>query len=55
LRNSMEWYRQEETRRKTCPSVTFFTTNFTWTDPGANPGLRGYKFILILAFPSFYA
>jgi hypothetical protein len=29
------------TRKKTCPSVTLFTTNPTWTDPGSNPGLRG--------------
>jgi hypothetical protein len=27
------------TREKTCPSVTLFTTNPTWTDPGSNPGL----------------
>jgi hypothetical protein len=29
------------TRRKTCPSATLSTTNPTWIDPGANPGLRG--------------
>jgi hypothetical protein len=29
------------TRRKTCPSATFSTTNPTWTDPGSNPGLGG--------------
>jgi hypothetical protein len=29
------------TRRKTCPSATLSTTNPTWTDLGANPGLRG--------------
>jgi hypothetical protein len=28
------------TRRKTCPSTTLSTTNPTWIDPGANPGLR---------------
>jgi hypothetical protein len=28
------------TRGKTCPSDTLSTTNFTWTDPGSNPGLR---------------
>jgi hypothetical protein len=28
------------TRRKTCPSATFSTTNPTWIDMGANPGLR---------------
>jgi hypothetical protein len=33
------------TRRKTCPSVNSFTTNPTWTDPSANPGLavRGLR------------
>jgi hypothetical protein len=30
-----------KTRRKTCPGVTFSTTNSTWIDPSANPGLRG--------------
>jgi hypothetical protein len=29
------------TRRKTCPTDTLSTTNPTWTDPGANCGLRG--------------
>jgi hypothetical protein len=29
------------TRRKACPSATFSTTNLTWTDLGANPGLHG--------------
>jgi hypothetical protein len=24
-----------------CPSATLSTTNFTWTDPVSNPGLRG--------------
>jgi hypothetical protein len=28
------------TRRKPCPSATLSTTNPTWIDPGANPGLR---------------
>jgi hypothetical protein len=28
------------TRRITCPSATLSTTNPTWMDPGANPGLR---------------
>jgi hypothetical protein len=28
------------TLRKTCISVTLFTTNPTWIDPGQNPGLR---------------
>jgi hypothetical protein len=31
------------TQRKTCPSATSSTTNPTWTDPGANPGLRGER------------
>jgi hypothetical protein len=31
------------TRRKTYPSVTLSTTNPTWIDLGANPGLRGEK------------
>jgi hypothetical protein len=29
------------TRRKTRPNSTLSTTNLTWIDPGANPGLRG--------------
>jgi hypothetical protein len=28
---------------KTCPSATLSTTNFTWLDPGSNPGRRGGK------------
>jgi hypothetical protein len=31
------------TRRKTCSSVTLFTTNPTWIDLGAKPGLRGER------------
>jgi hypothetical protein len=31
----------QRTRRKTYPNATFFTTNLAWTDPGANPDLRG--------------
>jgi hypothetical protein len=31
------------TRRKTCPSATFSTTNRTYTDPGANEGLHGER------------
>jgi hypothetical protein len=31
------------TRRKTCPSATLSTTNPTWIDTGANPGLRGER------------
>jgi hypothetical protein len=30
----------ENRRRKTCPSATLSTTNPTWIDPDANPGLR---------------
>jgi hypothetical protein len=30
----------ERTLRKTCPNATLSTTNITWTDPFANPGLR---------------
>jgi hypothetical protein len=30
-------------RRKTCPSATLSTTNPTWLDPRANPGLRGER------------
>jgi hypothetical protein len=29
------------TRRKPCPIATSYTTNSTWTDPGANQGLGG--------------
>jgi hypothetical protein len=31
------------TQRKTCPSATLSTTNPTWIDPGANPGLHGER------------
>jgi hypothetical protein len=31
------------TRRETCPSATLSTTNPTWIDQGANPGLRGER------------
>jgi hypothetical protein len=40
-RTTMEWYWKRRTLRKTCPSATLSTTNLTWTDPGANPGLGG--------------
>jgi hypothetical protein len=33
----------QRTRRYSCPSVTFSTTKTTWTDPSANPGLRGER------------
>jgi hypothetical protein len=31
------------TRRKTCPSASLSTTNPTWIDSCANPGLRGER------------
>jgi hypothetical protein len=31
------------TRGKSLSSVTFSTTNPTWTDPVSNPGLRGER------------
>jgi hypothetical protein len=33
------------TLRKTCPSATLSTTNPTWTDMGAKPGLRGENLV----------
>jgi hypothetical protein len=33
----------QRTGTETCPSDTLSTTNPTWTDPGANPGLRGER------------
>jgi hypothetical protein len=35
--------KNRRTRRKACPSATLFTTNPTWIDPGANPGLRSER------------
>jgi hypothetical protein len=35
--------KNRRTRRETCPSVTLSTTNPTWIEPGANPGLRGER------------
>jgi hypothetical protein len=29
-----------KTRKRTCPNATLSTTNPTWIEPGANPGLR---------------
>jgi hypothetical protein len=29
--------------KKICHTASLFTTNSTWTDPGANPGLRGER------------
>jgi hypothetical protein len=37
------WRENRRTRRKTCPSATLSTTNPTWIDQGANPGLRGER------------
>jgi hypothetical protein len=34
---------REKTKRKTCCSATLSTTNRTWIEPGANPGLRGKR------------
>jgi hypothetical protein len=31
----------QRTRRKTCPSDTFFTTNLKWTGQVLNPDVRG--------------
>jgi hypothetical protein len=30
-------------RGKACPGATLSTTNPTWTDPGADPSLRGER------------
>jgi hypothetical protein len=38
--NDMLSEETRRTRRKTCPSATLSTTNPTWIDQGANPGLR---------------
>jgi hypothetical protein len=37
--NDIDW-QHVRTLRNTCPSATQSTTNPTWTDPGAHPGLR---------------
>jgi hypothetical protein len=44
-RTMVECYLRENrrTRRKTCPSATFFTTSPTWTEPDANLGLCGER------------
>jgi hypothetical protein len=42
----VEWNWQGKTEvlgKKTCPSVTLFTTKPTWTSPGLDPDLRGEK------------
>jgi hypothetical protein len=31
------------TQRKTCPSATLSSTNLTWTDRGAKPGLHSER------------
>jgi hypothetical protein len=33
----------EKKQEKTCPSATLSAINPTWTDPGANLGLRGKR------------
>jgi hypothetical protein len=35
--------RENRILRKPCPIATWSTTNHTWTDMGANPGLPGEK------------
>jgi hypothetical protein len=44
-RATVEWYWQGKTEElgETRPSATLSTTNPTWIDPGANPGLRGER------------
>jgi hypothetical protein len=42
-RNDILTGENRRTRRKTCPSATLSTTNPTWIDLGANPGLRGER------------
>jgi hypothetical protein len=37
------WQGKPKGSEKTCPSVTFSTTNATWPDSGSNPGHRGGK------------
>jgi hypothetical protein len=37
-------------RKKTSPSATLSTANPTWTDPGANPGLRVGRNDLLVMF-----
>jgi hypothetical protein len=39
-RNDILTGENRRARRKTCPSATLSTTNPTWIDPGAKPGLR---------------
>jgi hypothetical protein len=41
--NDIQTGENRRTRRKTCPSATLSTTNPTWIDTGANPGLRGER------------
>jgi hypothetical protein len=38
-----DWQGKPKYSKKTCPSVTLFTTNPTWPDPGLNPGRYGGK------------
>jgi hypothetical protein len=42
----VEWNWQGKTEvlgEKTCPSTTLSTTNYTWNDPGSNPGLTSER------------
>jgi hypothetical protein len=45
MEQMVEWYFAGETEvlRENLPSATSSTTNPTWIDPGANPGLRGER------------
>jgi hypothetical protein len=38
-----DWQEKPKCPEKTCPSVTFFTTNPTLPDTGSNQGRRGGK------------
>jgi hypothetical protein len=37
----LQWNYTERIKSKNCHSATLSTTNPTWIDSGANPGLRG--------------
>jgi hypothetical protein len=46
--NMEQWWNdifagETEVLGENLPSATLFTTNPTWIDPGANPGLRGER------------
>jgi hypothetical protein len=40
---TVEWLETRRSRRKTCPHATLSTTNPTWSDLGAYPGLRNER------------